>query len=347
MKNYAFLFFFMLTCITFSQVEVGAKHYGRESPINKEVLEKFKNATTLFVLPDWVSEETYDRLLNEIWTINPYEIITIDDFEIEEMYAENYAFFTIDFHKKNRKNKTGNSVTALYTYLDLSLYDGAEITKRISKFDDRVKGKKMPIILEANRTSLAKCYLYPQEDFIKTAINGKRHGVIESLYASDVYYNYSEGMLKNYLQKVHNQILKGSTYALELKDHDTSQLVELASKTLYIPEYTTLKTNVLKVKVSPMKDKEIKNLFQFYNYAYETISDEALSNAIINKEQLFYLRYVRIDDQKFIQIVNAQTGDIIFKDYVAGFTYNLKPKNFEYLSLTIDQAKNKSEKIAR
>lgn len=343
MKNYVFLFFLICTCTAFSQVEVGAKRYGKNEPIKAEVLEKFKNATTLFVLPDRIDLETYDRLLKEIWTVNPYKIVTIDDFEIEEMYNENYAFFSIDYHKKNRKDKAGNSVTAFHSYFDLSIYDGDEIATRIAKFDDRVKAKKMPIILKGNRTTLAKFYLYPEEEFIGTTLKANRRSIIESLYASDVFYNFSEGLLKNYVQQVNNILLKGYNYILEQKDHK-SQIAELANKTLYIPEYVTLKTNVLKVKVSPMKDKEIKNLFQFYHHSYETISDAALSEAIVKGKELFYLRYVRVDDEKFIQIVNSKTGSIIYRDYVAGFTYNLKPKFFEYLSLTIDEVTGKSAK---
>lgn len=340
MKNYSFLFFLIFTCTAFSQIEVGNKYYSSPRPIKAEVLEKFKKSTTLFVLPDHINIESYDSILKDVWTVNPYKVITFDDFDITESYDENYSFFTIDFQKKNRKNKTGNSITALHSYFDLSLYDGPEITKRINKFDDRVKDKKLPIILKGNRTSLLKFYLYPTDEFVQATATGNRNTILEGLYATDIFYNYSKGMLKNYIQKIHSLILKGNDYSLELKDYDAAKLRELKTTTLYVPEYLTLKTNIIKAKVVQMKDKEIKNLFQAYNYSYETISKEALSDAIINGEELFYLRYVRVDDQKFLQVVNAATGETIFRDYIKEFTFNLKQKNFEYFSDVIDQVNN-------
>ncbi len=330
--------------MAFSQIEVGAKRYGRSSPINPEVLQKFKNSTTLFVLPDWIDEASYEAILKEVWTVTPYKLMAFEDYEILDLYEENYSFVTFDFHKKKRKNSTGNSVTAFYAYIDLSLYNAAGINTRKNKFDKRVIDQKMPHILKANRTSLAKCYLYPNEEFIKVAVKGKRLGVLESMYAQNVYYNYSEGLLKNYLQKVHSLILKGNTYSLEKKDHHATKLSKLITGTLYLPAYTTLKTNILKAQVNPRNEKEIKNLLQPYKYAYTTISDQALSTAILNKEDINYLRYVRIDDESYVQVVNALTGDVIYRDYYTGVSYNLKPKNFEYLSEVIAQTHNRRAK---
>jgi len=337
MKHLAILICLLFSTFTVAQVEVGLTRLGKAAPLKPEALEKFKNTTTLFVLPDWIDEDVYEKIIEEVWTVTPYKIMAFEDYEIQELYEENYSFLTIDFQKKVRKNTTGNTVNAFYSFIDLSIYDGPEITARRNKFDKRVIDKKMPMILKSNRTTLGRCYLFPSEEFIKVAVKGDRLGVLEGLYAQNIYYNYSAGLLKNYLQKLHKHVSQGSMYTLKKKDHHASKISELITAPLYLPEYTMLKTNIVKGKVTPMKEKEIKNLLESYKYNYETISDAALSEAILNKKDINYLRFVRIDDQTFIQVVNALTGDVIFRDYHLGVIYNLKPKNFEYLSDVISQ----------
>jgi hypothetical protein len=337
MKTYTSLIFALFSCFAFSQLEVGADHYGRKEPIKPEVLEKFKASTTLFVFPDWFSTEEYEEILEQVWTVNSFEILEFDDFDLNELYGENYSFVTLDFERKNRKNKMGNSISGLYTFLDLSLYNAEETSKRLAKFDDRVKSKKLPLILEANRNSLAKFYMYPDEMFIKKAVGRDRISMIEGLYMRDIFYNNSIGMLKNYLQKLNTIILAGDTYHMEKKDYAAEELRTLASSTLFIPEYVKLKPNLVTGKTTEMKDKEFNKLFELYAHSYELISEEELSKAITTNKELLYLRYVRVGTEKFIQVVNSLTGDVIYRDYVAEPLHLLKPDKFEYLSGIIDE----------
>lgn len=75
-----------------------------------------------------------------------------------------------------------------------------------------------------------------------------------------------------------------------------------------------------------------------YNYKYEVISDEELNNKILNNEELYYLRYVRMNAERFLQVVNSKTGEIIYRNYITGMSYNIKSKDIKELNDKIKKA---------
>ena len=63
-----------------------------------------------------------------------------------------------------------------------------------------------------------------------------------------------------------------------------------------------------------------------------------MNNKILNNEELYYLRYVRMNAERFLQVVNSKTGEIIYRNYITGMSYNIKSKDIKELNDKIKKA---------
>lgn len=348
MKKYLILLFAFVSFAGHSQISFGAKHRGKPSDLKKETLERFKSTTTIFVLSDVLSTSEYEQLLKDTWTVTPYKLVSHKDFGLLDMYQKNYSFAMLTGFKVVKKEMGMTKSASLHTYFDVAMYDGDEIAEKLGKLSsdlkEKKKKKKVKAIFNENKESILKFYLFPNSEFVATALTKKNEEIMNSVYTEDVFFNYSKGMLKNYLQKSNALLTEKETYWMYKKDSDAQKLAGLASSKLYIPEYVAQKTNGWTAGISDRDEKETAKLFKGYDYEYELINKADLDAAIATGNEFYYLRYVRVNAERFVQIVNAKTGDVVFRDYITGLGYNLKAKNLEYLSKTIAKSKKKLAK---
>lgn len=231
--------------------------------------------------------------------------------------------------------------------MDIGMYDVEEINKKLPKVkakkEEKRKRKIKEIFIE-NKDAIARFYFFPTGEFVDLALKGEEDKIVEEMYTKNVFFNYTPGMLKNYFQKANSLITNGETYAMSGKDFDSEKIAGLSTSTLYVPEYVKQKTDAFTADIDDQDEKDAAKMFRKYEYDYEYISSNDLDEAIISGKELYYLRYVRVNNEKFVQIVNSKTGEVIFRDYIAGLTYNLKDKNLEYLSKTISKSQKKLSK---
>lgn len=246
MKNYLIVLFAFISFAGHSQVSFGSKHFNKPADLEKGDLEKFKSTTTIFVLSDIISKEEYEKILKETWTVTPYKIMTRQEFNLLDMYSKNYSFGEIITYKKSKQTKMGNSVSWIYTYLDIGMYDVEEIDKKLPKVkakkEKKRKSKIKDIFIE-NKDAIARFYFYPTGEFVDTALSGDEDVIVEDMYTKNVFFNYTTGMLKNYFQKTNSLIANGNTYAMSGKDFDADKIASLSTSKLYIPEYVKQKTD--------------------------------------------------------------------------------------------------------
>ena len=76
-------------------------------------------------------------------------------------------------------------------------------------------------------------------------------------------------------------------------------------------------------------------LFEKYKYKYKWITKEDLSEKILNSEEdFYYLMYLQVNSEKYINVVNGKTGDFIYRDYET-LTYNIKKNDIKRLNSKI------------
>ena len=337
------LFILLLTCIySYSQVSVGPKHYGKPGKFKSGTLKNFKNSTTIFVFSNVFDKEVYEDILKNSWTVTQYKIVSHEDFNPLDYDKGNYSFATLQGFKRVKTTKMGSIVVSLYTHFDILMYDFESINKKLEKLSPKKIKKKFNSVLSENKISIARFHLYPSGDFVSTALRKNMSEIYTSMFTDDVFYNYKPGSLKNYFQKLNELIKNEEIYWMYEENDYTKEIIKLPKNTLFILSYLSKKVDAWTATDLERKDKEVIELYDNYEFTYKFISDDDLDERILNGEEFYYLRYVRVNAQKFLEVVNSKSGDIIYRNYVTGLAYNIKPKHLKELNKTIKKAIKKS-----
>ncbi|MFL0132968.1 hypothetical protein, partial [Tenacibaculum maritimum] len=225
-------------------------------------------------------------------------------------------------------------------YIDFKIYDSDAIFKKLEKLSPKKRKKKKQDIINKNSSNIARFYIFPKDDFIRTSLSSDIGKIVNSLFTDDVFFNYKPGFLKNYFQKINNLIKNEDIYWMYEDDY-LPELKKLTNNKLYIPSYMTIKYSGWMGQDSEEDDENIKDIFRKYDYGYEIVSDEEISNKILNNEEFYYLRYVRMNTERFLQVVNSKTGEIIYRDYIMGLSYRIKSKHIKKLSRKIKKVSKK------
>ncbi|MDH7913933.1 hypothetical protein [Winogradskyella sp. SYSU M77433] len=338
--NLVFICLFLLTISINGQVSVGPTHIGKQKKFPKDRLDKFKGTETIFVLSDIIDTATYKKLLSDSWDITPYKLISREDFNLLDYLDGNYSFANLEGYHKQKQMKSGAVVDYIYVYVNFFMLDSEGLKKDISKLDKSKKKyeRKLNNAISSNRENIARVDLFPKDTFLATALTSETSVIMDSIYTRDVFYNYKSGFLKNYFQKVNNQIGTGEEYWMYDNDF-LPELKKLANETLYIPNYHLIKYNPWKMKAKEDKD-EFQDTFENYNYKFEFQDENEIDRRILNGEEFYYLRFVRVNSQKFIHIINSKTGEIIYRNYVAGMlsSYNMKARHVKDINSCIKKA---------
>ncbi|MCR5861357.1 hypothetical protein LRS05_03970 [Flavobacterium sp. J372] len=314
----------------------------------KELLDRFKNTETVFILSNAYETKVYDDILKQTWTVTPYKIIKIEDFNPLEYMDDKHSFAMLDGNVVIKKNGS-----YLHSYMSFFIFDHEDKLKEIEKFKKKTGKKRDDYdLMRENRITIADFFLYKNADFIKKNESGPIAGkempndnmiriiryLTDEMYMDDnVFHNYKPGFLKNYFQKVNALITEGKPYGL-YGGACTAEIKQLKNKTLYVPQYVGLKYNAMSRTETDKTQENKTKLFEDYKYNYEYIDTDKLSDRIMAGEEFYYLRYVMENAQKYVQVVNSKTGEIIYKNYHP-MSYNLNEGNIEDIRKAIEKGK--------
>jgi hypothetical protein len=340
------LSYLMCVCLASKgQISVGANHVGAYKSIKKETLKTFKGTETIFLFSDVYPKSVYEEVLRNAWTVTPYKIVSAKDFNLSNYLNGKYSFAMIGGHKIERAGKYGGSTTYLYTYFDLFLYDvedkKAELERVAKKSEKRIEKYD---ITANHQIALARFYLFPKNEFINKVIREPRTDVAHAMQTEDMFYNYQPGFLRNYLQKISTVLSEEKSSSL-YANSTTPGLAALKTETLIVPEYITKRFNPLLVKSvekaneGAEAEERQENLFEKYDFKYKFESDETVNWNILKGHNFYYLRYVRMNTERFLQVVHSLTGEVVYADYIPGIAYHLKANNLLKLSNWVKHAK--------
>ena len=265
-----------------------------------------------------------------------------------------------------KTTKSGAKVPYLHMYMEIIMYDVDELKAELKK-KKGAKTSKIATIYRKHQVSVARVELFPSSDFIGIALKDDyglfgakrdygvglgspfsrgrstqvmKEEIMNDVYTKDCFYTYELGFLQNYFQKINNLIVKEEVYWMYEDDY-TSELKKLTKETLYVPSYMEIMFNPFKRLDSDERKKAVIKTFDEYAYTYKFQEDAVINERILNGEEFYYLRYARVNSQKFIHIINSKTGEIIYRNYKTGFAYNLKGKHLKELNKTIKKSLKK------
>lgn len=317
MKKLLLTLFIISSLNIFSQVCVGDSSYFNESSKkNKQSdIDRIKNKKTIFVLPDFYSLSDYDKILSDTWKINSYEIITNEEYE----------------KNRTKYNLTNNLIASYLGYSLVTERNSVATTEHIFFYIDfaiidKINEKKKKITYDCTRIAAANFSLdYPQ---LRNDKIGK-YGDAKPKHL----YNFKLGYLKNYLQKINNDLSRNANFNCYDEFVNKEKLRELQSKKLIFTDEIVRKD----VTIGSRNDRELNELLSEYKYDHEVISIDELNKRILNNEEFYYFTYTQINAKKIMTITNSKTGEVIY-NYMNRMSFTIKEKDFKQVYKEIEKA---------
>ena len=146
-------------------------------------------------------------------------------------------------------------------------------------------------------------------------------------------YNFKLGYLKNYFQKINDDLIKNANFNCYDEFINKEKLRELKSKKLIFTNEIIGKVE----KNSSKNEKEINELLSEYKYEHEVISIDELNKRILNNNEFYYFTYTQINAKKIMTITNSKTGEVIY-NYMNRMSFNIKDKDFKQVYKEIEKA---------
>ncbi|MWB93480.1 hypothetical protein GON26_03850 [Flavobacterium sp. GA093] len=338
MKKILLIVMLFLSIKNYAQVAITPSDRGANEEFEKGELEKFKSTTTIFVLPQLNKTEDYEKILKEVWTVTPYKVVEFKDFKMSDYANGTYSIakFIGDI------SISGKGTVYIHTNFTIRILDKEKFDKGFAKLkpDDKKYNKKLSGLFNENLTYIARAPLSVNNKFLVDAMvarsDEKISNLYDRMYTEQSFTNTNLGILKNYFQQINQIISKGEHCGL-YDDYVTPEIKSLKENTLYIPEAYMMEYNAWKGTEKLRDEKDLKKLVEDYKYKYQFIRDEDLEKKILNNEDIFYLRYVSMNGNKYLDVVNAKTGNPAYYFYGAGFAYNLKDDDFKNISKAISK----------
>ncbi|MFV9484925.1 hypothetical protein ACNI3T_13840 [Christiangramia sp. ASW11-125] len=330
MKKIIFLLCFIVSFTSFSQISIGPTHIGKPKKFKNGEFEKFKKTTTLFVLPNTIQKNEYQEILEKSWTVTPYEIVDHNEFNIENYINGKYSIADL----KTILHLSRSGGYSLHVFFDIRIFDDEEISEKSKKVSSKKWEKNKIEIILKNSSNIARFYINPRSKFYEEVLDIGINEIPGSKFNDEYFFNYKSGYLKNYFQKV-NDLLEAEKLYWMYADDYLPALNSLSNKILYVPSYMDEDYNILAGKNGDSEEEIFKDLFKEYQFKYEIIENHALNKMILEGKDIYYLRFVKVNTPRFLQIINAQSGEIIYRNYIHGNSHKIKSKHIDRLNETI------------
>ena len=271
---------------------------------NSDFLEKLKILKIYFIAPydvEYTNEEI--KQFKSAWALS--ELVVIPRKNAFSKIEEKEAFvfeltsrtYTTGNAKYNDNYKQHGSVLAEQSHRKLCFKLSYIYDLKIES-EDKVSWK-----------SVEFAYIDAYEDLLKEE--------------SPSIFNKTPGMIKNYLQYLNSCLSNKLAINCQKNIAVSAKLATLKNDTLYIPKYVLkgLAFEYIKngrsveVKATRVKRKA-SEIFKDYTFPYKVISDAQLSDKILTCEKSFYyLMYICSNTDRYVSIVNAKTGKIVYLNY--------------------------------
>lgn len=290
-------------------------------------LPQVKSGTAYFVMPDPNSADAkaYKEVFTKNWTISKPEFISYS--EVDKHLAKGNSFLNITLTsitgQLSGMAKTDNAGKTTTTegmkteqkFVSLEFWTPSdkfiESKKTRSEYGITYKDKIASISMHADFETIVST-----EDVYAPAYNLFSH-----------LKNWGPGIFKNYIQTLKSFFASGEKRGPYQEFLNNAELSKLKSSMLYAPNYVLTKINVFNGNETKTSENE---MFDGYKLKYKVISTEELNNKIQTNENFYYLIFIRDSNQKYVNVVNSSSGEIIYSTHFSG-AYNMKPNDLKDL----------------
>lgn len=316
----------------FGQILIEKDIYKKKGNPKMSLFDKFKKTTTIFVLSLSHNKEDYEGILENIWDVTSFKVVSMDSFDVTDYLKDDYSFVLLDFYK-NEANMVDNSggslsrIVEIETAIYVHMYANNKVLKKLSRQKKGIDQELLRFFLDKYKLRIGKIPIQPKEDLKKQFYEKGVDILYEFPYQKNHIWGGSLGFLKNNFMKL-NTLLKNKESSSLKRKYYLSHLGKLANQTLFVPKNATARF----VRRDRSYLNKGNNFFESYAYKYNILSEGNISKRILKGEDLLYVRHVRYGRFKYFQIVDSATGDILYNRRFTGITYNLQGKQLKELN---------------
>lgn len=282
------LFIFVLGNKSYAFIEIEV--------VNKNEL--LRSSITVIPMPNKNTEasEQFKEVFDKYWTFSKIKYVSYSEFKSYEK-TPGYSCFKFYGYTSSEK---GNR-------LFFSLW--------LNEVKNKKKNKG------CREIRIAKVSLYVDHALQKNPQNVYR----EDYDLGGRVKNWTPGFLKNYLMIIQNYLKKKKIRRYFKPIVIKKNLQKLKNSALYLPDYVLVRPVI---NSSPVIDENGKELMKEYKGEYNILSSKELSDKILNTdEEFYYLIHVNIYTEKYIAIIEAKSGEILY--YVKrAMSYSINYKDF-------------------
>jgi len=289
------LIFLGLNC--YAQVS----YFSKES-IPNDKLELLKKTTTLFTLQykDYAELEKFDEAIKKSWTITPYKIIKPQDLASLDTIT-NYSFFYFDAYSE----KVNESAKANVVYV-LKLATPSKKPKEKDEF------ALATVTLFADVYTNLRVNTLEEQPGSKKARKSK---LLNDLFNVSTFYNWSPGFLAGYLKQINNGLTAEKNRELEFEFYNKTRLPQLATQTLYVPEYIKQSFNKIREE-GAVSNYDANTIQEPYTYKLKFGSKQELDSLILdNATPIKYVIYTQRGSDKIISVYDSRDNQIIYQKF--------------------------------
>ena len=329
---YKYIFLFIVVLILpfnsiLSQIQIGEPVDKNciNFEINQEQLNELKEIKVFFVCRDNDDPEELEKLFKTVWTFNEIKVVKYS--ELEKNASSDNSYISIEGYQtpqnKLIKDQRGH-------YHNIPLKDQERIKEGF--LETRLEFWKLSRTFrdEGYITKFSTIELYfRSENYPEIGIRERE--VREYLYNNGEFYNWTPGQLKNYLRLINEKLHKREGMSSKNKIIK-EEIHNLTSSKLFIPEYI--------LKFISLKKNAKSILHKKYGLPFEIISKENLSEKINNKDDIYYLEYIKSGSEKYFLIISNKSGEIIYRSNLYPTYYNFKLLRNRVVESKVNQTKS-------
>ena len=317
---------FLFSTFTFSQVRIGdfqVAMYGFDK-LDKKTVDRLKDKTVKFILPDFYSIKEYETILNQVWTFTPYEIILTNNFNEDDVKEGDVLAQFLSAYARGRDSE-GFVHTKYFCTLELS------IVEKIIK-------KKKDYLLNRENTEIATIYFTqsPHSRFLPPIDGYQENEFFPPVKNVDYLSNFRLGYLKNFLNLINSSITDLKSIDI-YDDFVLEELKNLKMDTLYIDK--SFDNGAFpKLDYKQNKWPKLKDLIEKYNYKYKFVDYKEIEEMIMNdnSSNFYYLMYNQIVKNKIITILNGKNGQIIYQNHSSNSLF-INDKDIKKINSAIEK----------
>lgn len=340
MKNYILAGMLAVMAIPAAgQFQVGSAYAptaGRAGSLKDEDLAQLKASTTIFVVmeDDTARLDDFRRSLADVWTVTPYRVVKADSARF--FRGRKYSLFGIgSFTVTPMKSDGMSGGSTTFATFDLTI---PEFNRHGEPKESRTLLGRFMMSGTGYGETMTMAEFQREKRTIQPIQSGEHNRLIftDRSFSKASYNNWGPGQIRGFVKAINDHLLIKDRHGMFDDITEREELRALSKDTLYLPDYLQNGYGGWFRNQKRVEEDLEENTQESYPFPYRYINEEDLEKMLIHPSKpTYHLVYVRGAPHKFVVVVEAQSGKIIYSRHM-NVSFNFKMRDLKLLSKQMD-----------